>query len=513
MSAPLGAALAFMGLDGCLPMLHGAQGCTAFGLVLMVRHFRETIPLQTTALNEIQTILGGYDNLEAAIVNIHGRAKPAVIGICSTGLVETRGEDIPGDIRAIRARHPELATTALIYAQTPDFVGGLEEGWAQAVTATIEALVEPAPVRRGEAAARRFESVQSPDPAPAQNPAPAPEPGRRSEPVRRLTQRVAVLAGCHLTPGDLEEVRTLIEAFGLTPVILPDLSGSLDGHVPESYRPTTLGGTTVAAIRDLGSAALTLAIGELMRAPAEALRARAGVPFVVLDRLTGLSACDRLVVTLAQLSGRPVPERLRRQRSQLVDAMLDGHFHFGGRRIAVGAEPDLLFALTAWLGEMGATVQVAVAPSQSPVLAGVDRAALVIGDLDDLEQRADGVDLILTHAHGRQAAARLGVPLYRVGFPQFDRLGAAHQTLIGYRGTRDLIFAVGNALIGRHEAHQQAHQRVGGAGQGAGATLGVSLPLPRPGDAAPAPFVAAAAGRRVGAAASEGRTHASPASH
>ena len=43
MSQPIGAALAFMGLNNCMPVLHGSQGCTAFGLVLLVRHFREAI--------------------------------------------------------------------------------------------------------------------------------------------------------------------------------------------------------------------------------------------------------------------------------------------------------------------------------------------------------------------------------------------------------------------------------------------------------------------------------------
>jgi nitrogenase molybdenum-iron protein NifN len=29
----------------------------------------------------------------------------------------------------------------------------------------------------------------------------------------------------------------------------------------------------------------------------------------------------------------------------------------------------------------------------------------------------------------------------------FDRLGAAHQVSVGYRGTRDLIFSIGNLFI------------------------------------------------------------------
>ena len=53
LSPALGGSLAFLGIDRCLPLLHGSQGCTAFALVLMVRHFREAIPLQTTAMSEL----------------------------------------------------------------------------------------------------------------------------------------------------------------------------------------------------------------------------------------------------------------------------------------------------------------------------------------------------------------------------------------------------------------------------------------------------------------------------
>ena len=53
-----------------MPLLHGSQGCTSFGLVLFVRHFRESIPLQTTAMSEVATVLGGFENVEQAVLNI-----------------------------------------------------------------------------------------------------------------------------------------------------------------------------------------------------------------------------------------------------------------------------------------------------------------------------------------------------------------------------------------------------------------------------------------------------------
>lgn len=412
MSQPIGAALAFMGLKGAMPLLHGSQGCTSFGLVLFVRHFREAIPLQTTAMSEVATVIGGLENVEQAVVNIVSRTKPEIIGICSTGVTETKGDDIDGFIRAIRQAHPELDGVALVGVSTPDFKDAFQDGWAKAVSRMVEQLVQPV-------------AADAP----------------------RHPRRLNVLAGCHLTPGDIDELRDIFESFGLEPLFLPDLSGSLDGHLPDDFTPTTLGGIGVAEIAGMGQSSWTLAIGEQMRAAAQLLSEKSGLPFTLFDRLTGLSSNDDLMAWLARISGRPVPLKFRRQRSQLVDAMLDGHFHFGGKKVAIGAEPDLLWAVGSWLTEMGCEIGAAVTTTQQARLEQLPAAAVLIGDLEDLEGMAADCDLLITHSHGRQAAERLDIPFFRLGIPTFDRLGAGHQLTVGYRGTRSLIFDIGNLFI------------------------------------------------------------------
>ena len=222
--------------------------------------------------------------------------------------------------------------------------------------------------------------------------------------------------------------------------------------MPDDFTPTTIGGAAVADIADMGQAAHTIAIGEQMRGAALALQARTAVPFRLFDRLTGLAPNDAFVAFLSHISGRPVPAKLRRQRSQLTDAMLDGHFFFGGKRIAIGAEPDLLHAIGTWLSEMGCTIAAAVTTTPSPVLAKLPTETVIIGDLEDLELAAPDCDLLITHSHGRQASARLAIPLFRMGIPMFDRLGAAHRLSVGYRGTRDLIFEIGNVFLA--EGHE-----------------------------------------------------------
>lgn len=265
MSQPLGACYAFMGLDNCMPMMHGSQGCTSFGLVLLVRHFKEAIPMQTTAMNEVSTILGGLENIEQAILNIKKRANPSLIAIASTGLTETKGDDVDGYLNLIRKKHGETLTgTDIVYVSTPDYVGAFEDGWGKAVLAVVDAFAQPCAVRDDHL--------------------------------------VNLLPGAHLTPADIDELREMIEAFGLQARVMPDISGSMDGHIPENFTPTTLGGTTPDALRQLGAAKATLAVGARMDAAAAAIEERCGVPYRVFDRLTGLAAVDDFLQYLSQLS-------------------------------------------------------------------------------------------------------------------------------------------------------------------------------------------------------------------
>jgi nitrogenase molybdenum-iron protein NifN len=419
-STPLGASLAYLGVAGSVPLLHGSQGCTSFALVLTVRHTKEAIPMQTTAIDEIATIMGGSENLEEALINLTKRMKPKFIGVATTALMETRGEDIVGDLKLILERRPELRDVRVVLAKTPDFAGALEDGWSKAVSAIIDGIVEP--------------------------------PGSAVP----LHQQINILPGVHQTAGDIEWMAETAESFGLTPVVLPDVSGSLDGTVPDHYIPTTFGGTTIESITNMGRALHTVAIGEHMRAPAELLAEKTGVASTILPSLTGLGPSDDFVALLTKVSGRPAPARLRRQRSQLLDAMLDGHFYFGGKRIAIAADPDLLTGLAGFFTSMGADVVTAIASTpNSPLLTGVSTARVVVGDLQDLEDSAAATeaDLLVTHSHGRQASERLGIPLLRVGFPIFDRLGAMHRCTVGYRGTRALIFEVANVVLSGLREH------------------------------------------------------------
>lgn len=417
-SQPLGASLAYLGLKGAMPLMHGSQGCTAFAKVQLVRHFREAIPLATTAMTEVTTILGGEDSIEQAILTLAEKAKPEIIGLCTTGLTETRGDDMEGILKTFRQKHPELDKIAIAFASTPDFRGALQDGYAAAIEGIVRSLPQ--------------EGIKDP-------------------------QQITVLASSALAPGDIQEIKEIINSFGLSPIFIPDLSSSMDGHLSESYSPVTTGGTTLEQIQSVGSSVFTLALGESMRTAATILQERFGTDYQVFDRLTGLGATDLILQQLHQLSGVAVSEKYRYQRQQLQDAILDTHFYFGRKRVSLALETDLLYSVAWWLSEMGVELQAAVTTTRSPLLEKLPIAEVTIGDLEDFENLAVGSDLVATNSNGKRTAKKLGIPLYRLGFPILDRLGNGHRSIVGYRGTMELLFELGNIWL---EAEESAHSNI-----------------------------------------------------
>jgi nitrogenase molybdenum-iron protein NifN len=84
-------------------MLHGSQGCTAFGKVFLVRHFREPIPLQTTAMDQVSSIMSADENVIEGLRVLCEKNSPELIGLPTTGLSETQGCDVQRLVREFRA--------------------------------------------------------------------------------------------------------------------------------------------------------------------------------------------------------------------------------------------------------------------------------------------------------------------------------------------------------------------------------------------------------------------------
>src|SRR5690606_20845766 len=167
----------------------------------------------------------------------------------------------------------------------------------------------------------------------------------------------------------------------------------------------------------------------------------------------GLETVDQWLQTLAQISGNPVPLKWQRHRRQLQDAMLDTHFMIGDARIAIAADPDLLLGFERLVSGMGARVVAAVTPAKSAALMDSAFESVQVGDLEDLEAiaREKKAQLLIGNSHAADSAQRLGIPVLRAGFPQYDLIGGFQRCWFGYRATTQTLFDLANLIVGHHQ--------------------------------------------------------------
>lgn len=402
LTQPMGAALAFLGIDRCMPLMHGGMGCTSFTKVFLTRHFCEPIAIQTTAVTDVTAVLDGGDaGIVEAVANITKKVTPSLIGLHSTGLTETKGDDLGGVARQVD--YP------LVYVHSTDYEGGLESGWGKTSRALIEQLVEPAATTRAD--------------------------------------KAVLLPHVSLTPIEVEKLKAFIALFGFEVHALPDLSTSLDGHLGEKQSALSSGGISVEAIRKLADAALVISVGTSMRPSAEALRKKnPALRHLPLPHLQGLVATDELVSALLEASGLPEPPAsVVRWRKRLQDAMLDSHFSLGQTRVLLVGEPDFLAGASQVLSEAGARIALALATVDSPQLDRVPAERVQVGDLEDAEVLQDSYDLIVGNYHTEALAHRYGKGLVLRGYPSWEVVGNQLSNDLLYEGGAYFLCEVANA--------------------------------------------------------------------
>lgn len=408
----LGAVNAFLGIDSCMPLVHGSQGCMAFTKNFLTQHYREVTPMQSTAVFDIATILGGDSNLHEGIKNVIEKQKPKMIGLVTTGMTETRGDDIKGTLMRFREQYPEYDDTVIVPVMTPDFKGDAETGYGDAVAAILETAVIP-----------------------------------HAEKKYRDSKTINILAGMHLNAADIDWLKRLFSDFGLEVTVLPDLASTLGGQVTRFYGLPEEG-TKLSDIQNAGQADFTIAVGTSMEKAADVLLEKCSVPYKKFDTLTGIKPTDELISWLIDYTGKPVPEWVKTERNRALDAMLDGHFSYGGKTCSIAAEPDLLYNLAGFISEeLGIALECLVTTAKSGLFETLPAKKIIYGDLEDLEENMEITDFVISNSNAANITHRKGLPLYKAGYPIKDMLGHFHRHFIGYRGAMQLAFDIGNICL------------------------------------------------------------------
>lgn len=433
---PLGACVAFKGIEGVLPMLHGSQGCATYIRRYLISHFREPMDIASSNFSEETTIFGGNKNFNEGIDNIRKQYKPAVIAIASTCLSETIGEDVQRLINEYKVVHAdESDLPEMIFASTPSYQATHYEGFHQAVYATVKALAQA-----------------------------------NGQIGKHLN-----LFSNFISPEDIRTLKEIMVDFGIDATVLPDYSDSLDSTSWDTYYRIPKGGTTLDDIRRCGLAAVSVELGYILNSggrngkikdnsQVESAGEYLQKAFDVANRKTGLpigiSESDKFFDLLSVISGNPIPEKYQKQRGRLVDLYIDGHKYVSGKRAVVYGEEDLVVALAAFLSEIGIKPVLCATGGESGKLR--ETLKNVLGDLYDdsmligqgmnferMEEQMKNlnIDLMVGNSKGYYLARKFDIPIIRVGFPIHDRIGAQHQRTLGYEGTTILFEQIVNNIL------------------------------------------------------------------
>ncbi len=430
--SPLGAALVFKGIAGAVPLLHGSQGCSTYIRRYLISHFKEPIDIVCSNFGEQTAIFGGGANMKLALDNIITQYAPRMIGVATTCLAETIGDDVPMFIHEYRKANAGKDLPPMVHVSTPSYQGTHMQGFQRAVLATVAGLTAD-----GQAA------EESPSPA------------------------VNLFPGM-VSPADLRHLKEIIASFGLKAMVLPDYSQTLDGGLWSEYHRIPAGGTAVEAIAACTGAKASIEFGHVLAAMAETaatyLEGRFGVKANRMGLPIGIRQTDGLMQSLSNISGTAVAEQYDLERGRLLDALVDGHKYVNGVRAAVYGEADLVAGVVGFLAEIGILPVVCATGDGQGRLAPVIRELVdskfhnqlrIIEGVDfvDIEDdvRQSGAELVIGHSKGYSLARKLDIPLVRIGFPVHDRVGGSRLQHIGYQGAQTLFDRIANALIEKRQ--------------------------------------------------------------
>ena len=421
---PIGAMYAALGINKCLPHSHGSQGCCAYHRSALTRHYKEPVMAGTSSFTEGASVFGGQANLMEAVNNIFNLYNPDVIAVHTTCLSEVIGDDLAQIINKIRMEKKIPAGKWIIYAHTPSFKGSHITGYANMVVSMVKQI---------------------------------------SENTGKSNRHINLLPG-FVEPSDMAEIKRIASLMGIHYILFPDTSGVLNGPMDGKFHMFPRGGTTISQIKMAGDATFSIAMGRIGALPAaKLLDTKCRVPFKMVDIPIGLQATDILVNTMRKAAGVNVPESLMLERGQLVDVMSDTNQYFYGKKVALSGDPDHLVPLCQFLTDLNMKISCVVTGTpagpkfekklreytgeETKVHCGLQADMFLFHKLI----KNDRPDLIFANTYGKYIARDEDIPLIRIGFPIYDRVGHQYFPVTGYRGALRLMEKMLNALLDRKD--------------------------------------------------------------
>jgi nitrogenase molybdenum-iron protein beta chain len=427
---PLGAELVAHAFEGSLPFVHGSQGCASYYRSTLNRHFREPAPAVSDAMTEDGAVFGGQNNLHEGLENAIALYKPKMIAVFTSCMPEIIGDDLSAFIKNARNKGIVPADMPVPYANTPSFNGSHVHGYDAMLLSILQTLTE----------------------------------GKQVE--GRCTGKINLIPGFDANTGNFREYKRIFEAFGTPYTILGDISEVFDSPLDGTYR-TYPGGTKLDDAADSINGKATLNLGPFSASKTYGwVKEHYSGKHAALPMPLGIAKTDALLLKIAELTGKPVPDSLKAERGRAVDAMTDAHQYMHGKKFALYGDPDQLLGYVSFLLEMGA-IPYHILCSKGSKKVEKELQALLDGSVygkqgtiymgnDLLHLRSllmtDPVDALIGDTHGKFIARDAKIPLFRFGFPIFDRVNLHRYPIIGYQGAINMVTTICNGFIDQLDA-------------------------------------------------------------
>ncbi|MDP4178996.1 MAG: nitrogenase cofactor biosynthesis protein NifB, partial [Bacillota bacterium] len=425
MCMPMGGVMAFKGIEKSMVILHGSQGCSTYIRRHMATHYNEPIDIASSSLTENGTVYGGADNLKKGLKNVIKLYSPKVIGVMTTCLAETIGEDLNRIVTEFCSENNKKSLPKIITVPSPGYSGTQAEGYYRALRNIVEQMAED------------------------------------------ITPYAKINIICaNLNPGDIRNIKNILNKFDAQYIMLPDVSNTLDSPHLKEYKKIPEGGTKLEDIAKMPGAIATIEMSLTVDddySPGMYLQQVFGVPLYRCAVPIGFKATEDFVSLISQITGKEIPQDLIYEKGRYIDAVIDSHKYNGEGRAVIYGEPELVNSITSLCLENGIKPVLIATGSKNTKMAKLinsnkyktDDDIMILNDTDfeTIEKYAKELkaNIMIGNSDGRRISEKLDIPLVRIGFPIHDRMGAQRRIFTGYYGSLELLDNITNTLLERKD--------------------------------------------------------------
>lgn len=418
MCQPMGAVQALLGIMGAMPLIHGSQGCSTYMRFQLCRHFREPINVSSTSMSEGTVVYGGEGNLLKALNTIWKEYSPELIGVTSSCLTETIGDDMSLIIKKFKNSHPDEDLPPIVPISTPSYSGSHVDGYDKAVKSLVENLARP----------------------------------------EEDNHKINVIPGI-VSPADITAIKDILKELDMESIFITDTSESLNSPLTDDVSFLPDEGTKVDEIRESANSIATISLSKHVNSAGEFLQKKCGVKSISGPLPVGIRNTDQFIDYITKIKGTEVPESIQRDRGKMIDAIVDAHPYNYSRKVAIYGDPDVVTGMSRFVSELGMIPSIVCTGTESNRFVedmeniaeenNISPVVLAGRDLYDLHQQVKcrDIDLLIGNSYGARIAEAENIPILRMGFPVYDRLGAQRISILGYKAGIRMVDTITNVVL------------------------------------------------------------------